>query len=100
MLLVNSPNNPTGWTLTRDEQQALLAHCRRTGTWIVADEVYERIVLRAGSERRCAPSFLDIAEPDDRLIVVHSFSKSFLDDRLAARLAGAAGDADGSDRAS
>jgi aspartate/methionine/tyrosine aminotransferase len=26
----------------------------------------------------CAPSFLDIATPDDRLIVVHSFSKSFL----------------------
>ena len=28
--------------------------------------------------RRCAPSFLDIADADDRLIVVHSFSKSFL----------------------
>lgn len=75
LLLVNSPNNPTGWTLTRDEQQALLAHCRRTGTWIVADEVYERIWFGAG---RCAPSFLDIATPDDRLIVVHSFSKTFL----------------------
>ena len=46
VLLVNAPNNPTGWTLTRDEQQAILAHCRRTGTWIVADEVYERAVLR------------------------------------------------------
>ena len=43
VLLVNAPNNPTGWTLTRDEQQAILAHCRRTGTWIVADEVYERL---------------------------------------------------------
>ena len=48
VLLVNSPNNPTGWTLTRDEQQAILAHCRRTGTWIVADEVYERIWFGAG----------------------------------------------------
>jgi len=37
VLLVNSPNNPTGWTLTRAEQQALLDHCRRTGTWIVAE---------------------------------------------------------------
>jgi aspartate/methionine/tyrosine aminotransferase len=75
-LLVNSPNNPTGWTLGRDEQRALLAHCRGTGTWIVADEVYERIYFDAASS--CAPSFLDIADPDDRLIVVHSFSKSFL----------------------
>jgi len=77
VLLVNSPNNPTGWTLTRAEQQALLDHCRKTGTWIVADEVYERVFF-AGAPGDCAPSLLDIAEPDDRLLVVHSFSKSFL----------------------
>ena len=76
VLLVNAPNNPTGWTLTRAEQEAILAHCRRTGTWIVADEVYERIFFRPGAAS--APSFLDIAEPDDRLVVAHSFSKSFL----------------------
>ncbi len=76
VLLVNSPNNPTGWTLTRAEQQAIVAHCRRTGTWIVADEVYERIYF--SGERALAPSFLDVAAPDDRLIVIHSFSKSFL----------------------
>ncbi len=76
VLLVNAPNNPTGWTLMRAEQQAILAHCRRTGTWIVADEVYERVYFKPGE--RCAPSFLDIAEPDDRLVVAHSFSKSFL----------------------
>jgi aspartate/methionine/tyrosine aminotransferase len=79
VLLVNSPNNPTGWTLARDEQQALLEHCRSTGTWIVADEVYERTFFggEAGAGA-CAPSFLDIADAQDRLIVVHSFSKSFL----------------------
>ncbi|MBT9489714.1 MAG: pyridoxal phosphate-dependent aminotransferase [Rubrivivax sp.] len=75
VLLVNAPNNPTGWTLSRAEQQALVAHCRRTGTWIVADEVYERVWFGEGP---AAPSFLDIAEPEDRLVVVHSFSKSFL----------------------
>jgi aspartate/methionine/tyrosine aminotransferase len=75
VLLINAPNNPTGWTLTRDEQQAILAHCRRTGTWIVADEVYERLHFGGGP---AAPSFLDIAGDDDRLVVAHSFSKSFL----------------------
>ena len=75
VLLVNAPNNPTGWTLARDEQQAIMDHCRRTGTWIVADEVYERLWF--GTER-AAPSFLDLAEPDDRILVAHSFSKSFL----------------------
>ena len=76
VLLLNAPNNPTGWTLTRAEQQAILEHCRGTGTWIVADEVYERIYFGEGA--RAAPSFLDIAAADDRLVVVHSFSKSFL----------------------
>jgi aspartate/methionine/tyrosine aminotransferase len=83
VLLVNAPNNPTGWTLTRAEQQAMLDHCRRTGTWIVADEVYERVYFggRPDVPRHqpsAAPSFLDIAAPDDLLVVVNSFSKSFL----------------------
>jgi aspartate/methionine/tyrosine aminotransferase len=77
LLIVNAPNNPTGWTLTRDEQQALLEHCRKTGTWILADEVYERLYY-APSPNGCAPSFLDLAGPDDRLMIAHSFSKSFL----------------------
>ncbi len=76
VLVLNAPNNPTGWTLTRAEQQAILAHCRKTGTWILADEVYERLYYVEGA--KCAPSFLDVSEPDDRLVVVHSFSKSFL----------------------
>ena len=77
LLILNAPNNPTGWTLTRDEQQAILAHCRRSGTWILADEVYERLYYEA-SANGCAPSFLDVAGPQDKLVVVHSFSKSFL----------------------
>jgi aspartate/methionine/tyrosine aminotransferase len=74
-LLLNAPNNPTGWTLARAEQQAILEHCRRTGTWIVADEVYERLWFGPGT---AAPSFLDIADPEDRLVVAQSFSKTFL----------------------
>ncbi len=78
LLIVNSPNNPTGWTLTRAEQQTILDHCRSTGTWILAVEVYERLYYEADTVNGCAPSFLDVAGPDDRLVVVHSFSKSFL----------------------
>jgi aspartate/methionine/tyrosine aminotransferase len=77
LLIVNAPNNPTGWTLTRQEQEQILDHCRQTGTWILADEVYERLYYEP-SANGCAPSFLDIAAPDDWLVVVHSFSKSFL----------------------
>ncbi|WP_395688702.1 pyridoxal phosphate-dependent aminotransferase [Caenimonas koreensis] len=77
LLIVNAPNNPTGWTLTREEQQAILDHCRRTGTWIMADEVYERLYFE-DTPNRCAPSVLDLATADDKLVVAHSFSKSFL----------------------
>jgi aspartate/methionine/tyrosine aminotransferase len=78
VLIINAPNNPTGWTMTRQEQQAVLDHCRQTGTWILADEVYERLYYADDTANGCAPSFLDIAVPDERLVVVHSFSKSFL----------------------
>ncbi|MEJ7930941.1 pyridoxal phosphate-dependent aminotransferase [Ramlibacter sp. AN1015] len=77
LLVLNAPNNPTGWTLDPAQQRAILEHCRRTGTWILADEVYERLYY-GPSANACAPSFLDVAEPDDRLVVAHSFSKSFL----------------------
>ena len=30
-VLLNSPNNPTGWTMTREQQEILLAHCRKHG---------------------------------------------------------------------
>ena len=75
MVVLNSPNNPSGWTLSRVEQEAILDRCRQTGTWILADEVYERLYY---GDAPSAPSFLDIATPDDALLVAHSFSKSFL----------------------
>ncbi|MCA8102354.1 pyridoxal phosphate-dependent aminotransferase [Burkholderia contaminans] len=76
MLLINSPNNPTGWTMSRDDQQAVLAHCRRHGIWLVADEVYERLAFDA-DDAHGALSFLDIASRDERVVVVNSFSKAW-----------------------
>lgn len=75
LLTLNSPSNPTGWVMSREAQQAVLAHCRRHGIWILADEVYERLYY---GSRPAAPSFLDIAERDERVICVNSFSKSWL----------------------
>lgn len=75
-LLLNSPNNPTGWTIRREQQHALLAHCRKLGIWVLADDVYERLVYDTGAG--CAPSFLDICDPQDRVVSTNSFSKSWL----------------------
>lgn len=72
-LLLNAPNNPTGWTIPREMQEVILAHCRRLGIWIISDDVYQRICFDAP----CAPSFLDIATPEDRVISCNSFSKAW-----------------------
>ena len=78
-VLINSPNNPTGWVIAKEQQEVLLAHCRKLGIWILADDVYERLVYDVASGTRgCAPSFLDIAVPEDRLVSANSFSKSWL----------------------
>ena len=76
LLLVNSPNNPTGWTLRADEQRAILERCRRYGIWLVADDVYERLYYRDAAT--AAPSFLDIADAEERVVSTNSFSKSWL----------------------
>ena len=75
MLMVNSPNNPTGWTLTRAEQQTILDRCRQHGIWLLADDAYERLVF---DHTGVAPSFFDIAHADDRLVSANTFSKSWL----------------------
>ena len=78
MLYLNAPNNPTGWTITADEQRAILAHCRKHGIWILADDAYERLSYPAGGGQGVAPSFLDIASADDRIVSTNTFSKSWL----------------------
>jgi aspartate/methionine/tyrosine aminotransferase len=72
-VIINSPNNPTGWTLSSKEQQAIVERCRRTGTWIVADDVYERLVFGTTS----APSFLSLTSTEDRIISCNSLSKAW-----------------------
>jgi aspartate aminotransferase len=73
-IYVASPGNPTGWVMSRAEQQAVLEFCRQRGIWIVADEVYARLIYDG---RAAAPSFLELATPEDPLIVVNSFSKAW-----------------------
>ncbi len=73
MVFINSPSNPTGWMLTENEQEEIIAYIRKKNCWLIADEVYHQIVY----DREVAPSFLQHAKPDDKLIVINSSSKSF-----------------------
>lgn len=72
-ILINSPNNPTGWVMPEDQMRQVMNWARDKGIWIISDEVYSRLVY--GASR--APSFLDVAREDDRLMTVNSFSKNW-----------------------
>jgi aspartate/methionine/tyrosine aminotransferase len=73
-VFVNSPNNPTGWVMRATDMETLLVHCRQTGTWIVSDEAYERLVFDGSN---AAPSILDLCDGNDRVIVANTFSKTW-----------------------
>ena len=72
-IFVNTPSNPTGWTADRETLAAILALARRRGLWIIADEIYA-LFHYDGSR---APSFLDVADAEDRILFVNSFSKNW-----------------------
>ena len=73
VIYVNSPCNPTGWVMAREEQRRLLEFCRGRGILLLSDEVYHRTVFDGDA----APSFLEVAEEDDPLVVVNGFSKAW-----------------------
>jgi aspartate/methionine/tyrosine aminotransferase len=81
-VVVNSPNNPTGWVMPQADWLELLAFCRRHGVWLVSDDAYERLVYDPelaqgdGATRR-ATGVLGAVEPDDRVISANTFSKTW-----------------------
>ncbi|MDB5425593.1 MAG: aspartate aminotransferase [Phenylobacterium sp.] len=73
-LFLNSPNNPTGWTLPAEDRAAILARCRQYGIWLICDDVYERLSFGPDA---LAPSFLPLIADADRVISTNSFSKAW-----------------------
>ena len=72
-IIINSPSNPLGWTASREELVAVLAMARRHGLWIVADEIYGRLVYTP--ER--AASFHDVMDAGDKILFVQTLSKNW-----------------------
>jgi aspartate aminotransferase len=77
LLIYTSPSNPLGWVATVKEQRGLLEFARRHNLWLLADEVYDRLYYGGSRLGEPAPSILRLTEPQDAVIVVQSFSKSY-----------------------
>ena len=71
LIAVCNPNNPTGYILSEEEMDAIVAAASRVGAWLLADEVY------AGTERltdEFTPSFWGRYE---RVLAINSMSKAY-----------------------
>ena len=73
MIVINSPANPTGGVLTRDDLERIAALAREHDLVVLADEIYGRI-LYDGTEHVSIASLPGMAE---RTIVLDGFSKTF-----------------------
>ncbi|WP_024846558.1 pyridoxal phosphate-dependent aminotransferase [Aminobacter sp. J41] len=71
VILINTPNNPTGAVYTRETLEGIADICRRHDLWLISDEVYWTI---GGNHQHLSPRSLPgMAE---RTLVVNSMSKS------------------------
>ena len=72
-LFINTPGNPTGWIMDPEAMLRVRDFARARGLWIIVDEVYGQFVY----DRPRVQSFLELMEPEDRLLVTNTFSKNW-----------------------
>lgn len=71
-ILINTPNNPTGMVLSKDEVELVVKLAVENDTYIVSDEVYEKLIYSGYTHI----SFGCYSEIRDRLIICNGYSKS------------------------
>jgi aspartate aminotransferase len=72
LVILNSPNNPTGAVMSAGELSAVAAVLEATDAWILADEVYAKILYDVA-----APSLASVASLRERIVLIDSCSKTF-----------------------
>ena len=71
-LILNSPCNPTGAVYSRAELAAIAELARERGWWVISDEIYRRIAYNGD-----APSMIEVAGDNERIIIVDGVAKAF-----------------------
>lgn len=71
-ILINTPNNPTGMVLSKEEVEAIVNLAREHNFYIISDEVYEKLVY----EGQVHTSFGKYQEIKDKLVICNGYSKS------------------------
>lgn len=73
ILIVNSPNNPSGGVVPPDEFARIYEACRRRGVWLLSDECYSHFVYEPAKPFSVA----GISDSKPQVIVIGSLSKTF-----------------------
>ena len=73
LLILNSPSNPTGGTIPREDLETIAQLAIERDVWVMTDEIYGDLVY----DDQTAPSFYSIEAARHRTILVDGFSKSF-----------------------
>lgn len=72
VILINTPHNPTGMMLTKDETEAIVTLAKKYNSFIISDEVYEKLVYHNNVHY----SFADYHDVQDLVIICNGYSKS------------------------
>ena len=72
-ILLNTPNNPTGMVMSRDETDLVVKLALENDAYIISDEVYEKLVY-SGMEHIGLGRYKEVR---DRLVVCNGYSKSY-----------------------
>lgn len=73
VLILNSPNNPSGAVHGTRDLEAIARVCARHGIWTISDEVYSTFVYTAEGHR----SIASLPGMRERTVVVNALSKTF-----------------------
>jgi aspartate aminotransferase len=73
MIIVNSPGNPTGAVIPREEFERILDVCAKRGVWVLADECYSHFIYDGSKPY----SISGVAGAKANVIVAGSLSKTF-----------------------
>jgi len=68
-IIINSPNNPTGYVYSKEELEDVVTIARENNLWIISDEVY--------SDFDYDNKFATLGSLYDKTIVLNGFSKNF-----------------------
>ncbi len=71
LVMLCSPNNPTGRLIDHTLLLNILEHCRKTGTWLFLDECFAELTDEE------LPSLLSELRPEDRVFLLRAFTKTY-----------------------